>query len=160
MSGSVSINGGKTVTYTPKDNFSGKDRFSYTITDDNGHIATATVDITVIKALIALNPKYKVCRSGMASTSLVSITIPINKFVKRGDGSSIDGLVIETCNTSSNVNILSNVEVQYDKADPADDEQDFVFSCTITDAINNKAVSSEVTIDYSEWLSLSCTTNL
>jgi hypothetical protein len=45
--GSVAINGGTSVTYTPNANFNGSDSFTYTISDGNGGTDTATVSMTV-----------------------------------------------------------------------------------------------------------------
>jgi len=45
--GSVVINGGTTISYTPNLNFNGADSFSYTVEDGNGGTATATVNITI-----------------------------------------------------------------------------------------------------------------
>ena len=49
-SGSVTIVGGTTVTYTPNANFFGADSFTYTVSDGNGGTATATVNVTVSPA--------------------------------------------------------------------------------------------------------------
>ena len=45
--GTVAINAGTSVTYTPNANFNGTDNFTYTITDDDGDTSTATVTVTV-----------------------------------------------------------------------------------------------------------------
>ena len=45
--GTVVINGGATVTYTPTLGFVGTDTFTYTVSDGNGGTATATVTVTV-----------------------------------------------------------------------------------------------------------------
>lgn len=45
--GSVTINGGASVTYTPNTNFAGSDSFSYAISDGKGGTATATVAVAV-----------------------------------------------------------------------------------------------------------------
>jgi len=45
--GSVSINGGSTVTYTPNNGYVGGDSFTYTLSDGNGGIDTATVTVNV-----------------------------------------------------------------------------------------------------------------
>lgn len=58
MNGAAVINPDSRVTYTPKANFGGLDRFSYTIDDGNGGTATATVSITVTRAAPDLNILY------------------------------------------------------------------------------------------------------
>jgi len=45
--GSVCINRDGTITYTPDHNYSGKDKFTYQITDGKGGFDTATVDLVV-----------------------------------------------------------------------------------------------------------------
>jgi len=45
--GTVTIVGDTTITYTPNVNYSGADSFTYTLSDDQGGTATATVSITV-----------------------------------------------------------------------------------------------------------------
>lgn len=46
--GTVAIDGaGSSLTYTPATNYIGSDSFTYTISDGNGHAATATVNVTV-----------------------------------------------------------------------------------------------------------------
>jgi Ca2+-binding RTX toxin-like protein len=47
--GSIVLNGNGTFSYTPKSNFSGKDSFSYTVTDASGDTtATATISVTAV----------------------------------------------------------------------------------------------------------------
>ena len=45
--GTVDLNADGTFTYTPDENFHGSDSFTYQVIDENGGVATATVDITV-----------------------------------------------------------------------------------------------------------------
>ncbi len=45
--GSATITGGTAVQYTPADNYSGSDTFSYTVGDGNGGVAGATVTVTI-----------------------------------------------------------------------------------------------------------------
>jgi VCBS repeat-containing protein len=45
--GVVTVNADGTFTYTPTANYQGSDSFSYTLTDSNGDISTATVSLTV-----------------------------------------------------------------------------------------------------------------
>ena len=47
-SGKVVINADQTITYTPDDNFLGKDQFQYTISDGRGGQDTATVTVTTV----------------------------------------------------------------------------------------------------------------
>jgi hypothetical protein len=54
--GTATINGDQTVTYTPNSGFSGTDSFGYTISDGQGHTASATVTVTVQAPVLACNP--------------------------------------------------------------------------------------------------------
>jgi YD repeat-containing protein len=45
--GTVTVNSGTTVTYTPTTGYSGSDSFTYTISDGHGGTATGTVNVTV-----------------------------------------------------------------------------------------------------------------
>jgi hypothetical protein len=45
--GSVTVNAGGTITYTPNAGFSGEDSFTYTVSDGQGNEDTATVTVTV-----------------------------------------------------------------------------------------------------------------
>lgn len=45
--GTAVINNGTSLTYAPATNYSGSDSFTYTISDGQGHVATATVSVTV-----------------------------------------------------------------------------------------------------------------
>jgi subtilisin-like proprotein convertase family protein len=47
----LASNGDGTWTYTPETGFYGADSFIYAVSDGNGGTATATVDITVLKAV-------------------------------------------------------------------------------------------------------------
>jgi hypothetical protein len=48
--GTVNIAGsGKTLSYKPRNGFSGNDTFRYTVSDGNGGSATATVTVNVLK---------------------------------------------------------------------------------------------------------------
>jgi 5-hydroxyisourate hydrolase-like protein (transthyretin family) len=49
--GKVAINAGKTLTYTPNADFSGKDAVTYAVSDGHGGTAKATVRVTVNRAV-------------------------------------------------------------------------------------------------------------
>lgn len=46
--GSTVVNADKTITYTPANNYTGLDSFTYTVTDTTGATSTATVTVTVL----------------------------------------------------------------------------------------------------------------
>ncbi len=66
--GSVTIVSNK-IVYTPVTNYAGTDSFEYTISDNHGHTATATVNITIADPV--LSPNYA------ATYGDTSITIPV-----------------------------------------------------------------------------------
>jgi len=47
LHGTVAINDDGTVTYTPAENYNGSDSFTYSITDADGDVSTATVSLTI-----------------------------------------------------------------------------------------------------------------
>ena len=53
--GMVTINSDNTVTYTPDAGFDGEDSFTYTVSDGNGGLATATVTMDVLPVAAACN---------------------------------------------------------------------------------------------------------
>lgn len=56
--GSVSMNGNGIFTYTPANNFSGTDSFTYTASDGKGGSATGNVSITVVDTSTSTVPYY------------------------------------------------------------------------------------------------------
>ena len=62
--GTVAINSGTSVTYTPTVNYSGPDSFTYTVSDGHGNTATATVSVTVG---VGTNPPVAVADSVTAT---------------------------------------------------------------------------------------------
>lgn len=50
LNGTVSINGGSTLTYTPDPGFEGQDAFAYTIQDETGLSDSAVVTVNVLQA--------------------------------------------------------------------------------------------------------------
>jgi VCBS repeat-containing protein len=56
--GSVVVNANGTYTYTPTQNYSGTDSFTYEITDSHGQMSTATVNLTVTPVPVAVNDAF------------------------------------------------------------------------------------------------------
>ena len=66
--GTVTINGGNTITYSPDANFAGSDSFTYTITDDSGATSTATITVNIVNTAPNANP----------DTSSTFVNIPVD----------------------------------------------------------------------------------
>jgi Ca2+-binding RTX toxin-like protein len=71
--GAVVINADGTLTYTPDADFSGEDRFTYTITDGNGGSDTATVTIDVAP----LNDAPDAVDDAAQTNNLTPVVIPV-----------------------------------------------------------------------------------
>jgi len=107
--GTVAINSGVSLTYTPAANFSGSDSFTYTISDGNGHTATATVSVTVNSG-----PNQP------PTAANDSISTPVNTaktFDPRTNDSDPDGdpltITAKTNGTSGTVTINSGTSLTY-----------------------------------------------
>jgi hypothetical protein len=95
-SGTASIGGGGSVTYTPKLGFAGADAFVYTVDDGRGGTDTAVVTITVDEVQVNLvgNPGFETDTSGWETTDpAVSLT--------RVAGGHTGDWAAEVANTSS-----------------------------------------------------------
>ena len=98
--GTVVINVDDTITYTPNANFNGADSFSYTVIDDNGGSATATVNATVNDNPTALDDS--------ATTSEdTPVTIAV-----LGNDSDLDGdtLTVNSTTASTNGTVAINAD--------------------------------------------------
>ncbi len=97
--GSVQINGGTTITYTPDSDFNGSDSFTYTISDGNGGTDTATVNITVN----AIND----APVADDDTAITNEDIPTNILVLTNDSDvDADTLSVSTTSTPSNGSVV------------------------------------------------------
>ena len=93
--GSVQINGGSTITYTPNQHFHGSDSFTYTLSDGNGGFDTATVNVTVNP--INDNPDASDDSASTNEDDAVTISV-------LGNDSDLDGDSISVSNASDPAN--------------------------------------------------------
>ena len=89
-SGTVAINGGLSVVYTPAAGFVGSDAFTYTITDDRGGFATATVIVTVNLAP-NLAPTAAPDAATTAFNTPVTVPVLLNDSDPNGDPLAVVG---------------------------------------------------------------------
>ncbi len=104
--GTVAINGGTSLTYTPVTGYAGSDSFTYTISDGNGHTATATVAATVTaanQAPVAVNDTVSFIRNLSAGQTVR----PIVTFDPRVNDSDPDGdtLTITAVTSTANATV-------------------------------------------------------
>jgi hypothetical protein len=99
--GSAVVNPDQTVTYTPAPDFNGNDVFTYTISDNNGGQATATVNITV--APVNDPPVAVDDHASTAGDTSVSISVLDNDLDADGDSLTVS-IVSNPHNGSALVN--------------------------------------------------------
>jgi gliding motility-associated-like protein len=130
--GEVVINTNGTVTYTPKDSFTGVDTFEYSISDGNGGTDTATVTITVndtegpeitCPENIDLNNDPGVCGA------VVDFTIP--EFTDNAEGATI----LQTSGPASGETFpVGNTTVSFTATDAAGNTSFCSFDVIVTDS--------------------------
>ena len=83
MNGTVTIDGGTRLLYTPAPNFVGRETFTYTISDGNGGTAEAMVEIEVVVAQIQVVFRLETTDTDLDRTPISSINIG-DQFLLRG----------------------------------------------------------------------------
>jgi VCBS repeat-containing protein len=124
--GSVTVNPDGTFTYTPDQNYNGPDSFTYSITDADGDMSTATVNITVGAAgdvPAATEDTVTATEDTPVSGDLASNDIP-------GDGTNVWDLA----SGPSNGTVTVNPDGTYTYTPNADYNGPDSFTYTITDA--------------------------
>lgn len=79
--GTVTINSGTTVTYTPNNNYLGTDSFTYTISDGHNNSAVGTVNITVVDnstPISAVSLSAAPTSPRMVNTAITLTATPVN----------------------------------------------------------------------------------
>lgn len=131
--GTATNNSGSSVSYTPATNYVGSDSFSYTISDGNGHTASATVYVTVVVATppIAVNDV-------IATGANAAVT-----FDPRSNDTDRSGLGITITATTTPANgtaTFSPTSVTYTPATNYEGPDSFIY--TITDGKHQTATAT------------------
>ena len=139
--GSAAVNSDGTFSYTPNANYNGADSFTYTLTDANGDVSTATVSITVTAVNdlpVAVADSVTVNEDTVFSGTLAGNDTP------SGDGGNVWALATAAANGSAVVNsdgtFSYTPNANYNGADS--------FTYTLTDAngdVSTATVSVTVT---------------
>jgi len=108
--GSLNVNSAGNATYTPKNNFAGKDRFTYRVYDQRSTYSTGTVNLTVkdLPEIKAKNDYVRINEDTTASFSLFSNDYNPNGYTLSlaSSGSTGNGKV--SVSSSGQVNYIPN----------------------------------------------------
>ena len=140
--GTAVVNSDGTYSYTPNANFNGTDSFTYTLTDANGDVSTATVSVTVTAVNdlpVAVDDSLTVAEdSGTSSGTLAGNDTP------SGDGGNVWALGTAAANGTAVV----NSDGSYSYTPNANFNGADSFTYTLTDAngdVSTATVSVTVT---------------
>ncbi|QNE48130.1 tandem-95 repeat protein [Glaciihabitans sp. INWT7] len=123
---------GNTVTYSPAANFSGTDSFTYTVTDQYGQVATATVTVTV-------PPK------AYNDTIATSTNTPATINVLANDPGASETAAVATNPTHGTLNFAPNGTVTYTPASGYSGTDSFTYTQTATGGTSTATVNITVT---------------
>lgn len=143
--GSVVVNGNGTFSYTPYANFSGLDSFTYTITDIDGDISTATVNITVTNVndnpVITSGASFNVAENSTAVTTVTANDIdlqpPTLTYSLTGNGADADRFSMSPSGVLT-FNTAPNFEVRED----SDTNNTYVVEVAVSDGDGGTAVKT------------------
>lgn len=94
--GTVAINAGTSITYTPNTGFLGTDSFTYTVTDGGSRTGTATVTVTVSSSPVIANPDTA---STNQNQSVTTVNLTTND--AHATGGTIDPTTVQVPATST-----------------------------------------------------------
>jgi Ca2+-binding RTX toxin-like protein len=90
--GSLVNNGNSTYTYTPVQNYSGSDGFTYTISDGRGGSSTATVNLTITQITNVINGTLSSNKiTGTVNRDIISGLQGNDTLIGLGDNDTLDG---------------------------------------------------------------------
>ena len=134
-SGSTTINGGTTVTYSPNPEFNGTDFFTYTIQNGNGH-----EDVAIVNVMVVSIEDIPIASDDYANT-VSGFAIDIDALQNDSDGDQ-DPLTVQsvTQGVHGTVTINADNTIHYDAY--ADSEGTDIFTYTINDGKGNTATAT------------------
>lgn len=92
---------GNSISYTPNASFSGTDTFTYTISDGNGHDATATVIITIAPPAVNHAPDAVEDAPSTNHTEAITINVLANDTDPDGDTLTVTSITPPTFGTTT-----------------------------------------------------------
>lgn len=136
------------VTYTPADNFTGKDSFTYTIKDSHGATDTATVNVTVTNT-----PPQAVADDLLSTTTNTPLSLPASQLLSNdtdadpGDQETLQ--VVKVDNAANGTVNLSNGEITFTPTTGFEGKTNFTY--TIADRSGDQS-SALVTVAVTKGL--------
>ena len=131
------------IKYTPAENYTGTDSFTYTISDGNGGTATATVSVTVNNqndAPVALNDTASLTEDGSVLIDVLANDTDVDLGVVDGEALSI----VSSTNGSHGTTAIEDGMIRYRPAENYNGEDTFAY--TMQDSSGATATAS-VTVD-------------
>lgn len=139
--GSVVINAGSTVTYTPSANVNGTDSFTYTISDGKGGTATATVNMTIN----AINDAPVAVNDAATTNEDTSVTVSV-----RANDTDVEGqtLIVSTVTQGAKGKVTINAGSTVTYAPNANVNGTDSFTYTVSDGSGGTSTATvNVTIN-------------
>ena len=136
LSGTYTDNGGKLdlvgdeVKYTPRAGFFGVDKFSYTITDENGDASTAEVTITVTEGSVANNLTAVADEKTVIRGGTTTIVVLSNDLLGTATAADLDAITISNNINGAVITVNSDNSIEYESVSTFSGSED-TFEYTI-----------------------------
>ena len=136
LSGTYTDNGGKLdlvgdeVKYTPRAGFFGVDKFSYTITDENGDASPAEVTITVTEGSVANNLTAVADEKTVIRGGTTTIVVLSNDLLGTATAADLDAITISNNINGAVITVNSDNSIEYESVSTFSGSED-TFEYTI-----------------------------
>ena len=136
LSGTYTDKGGKLdlvgdeVKYTPRAGFFGVDKFSYTITDENGDASTAEVTITVTEGSVANNLTAVADEKTVIRGGTTTIVVLSNDLLGTATAADLDAITISNNINGAVITVNSDNSIEYESVSTFSGSED-TFEYTI-----------------------------